>query len=222
MTPTIDKAALVRDAVGGDGDAARRLVVLLTPVVRARAARALLRRGRRAGRSIDQELEDLTQDVLLALFDDDGRRLRAWSPEFGPIEGFVGLLAEREVSSILRSGRRSPWRDDPLPDEDLERRKEVHDGAEAQLASRDMLVRLLDKLRERLSPQGLRIFYALFAEDKSVEAVCEELHMQPDAVYAWRSRLARLSRTLAAELENSADGLSEKPGPRRLGLGGAS
>jgi RNA polymerase sigma-70 factor (ECF subfamily) len=204
----LDRTKLVVDALAGDEGSARRLVALLTPVVRSRAAGALMRRGRRAGRSIDQELADLTQEVLLCLFEQQGRRLLAWSAERGTLESFVGLVAEREVASIMRNGRRSPWKDEPSPDDEVERQQEPRKSDDDRVASRHLLERLLDRMRERLSPQGLQMFYALYVHEQSIEVVCEEMSMQPDAVYAWRSRLARLARTLAAEIEKDSDPLS--------------
>ena len=159
----------------------------------------------------------MTQDVLLGLFEQGGRRLAAWSAELGTLESFVGVVAEREVASILRSGRRSPWKDEPSSDDEVERQQEPTRSDDARIASRHLLERLLDRMRERLSPQGLQMFYALYAEEKSVEVVCAETGMRPDAVYAWRSRLSRLARTLADEIENEPGALSEKGASRRSG-----
>jgi RNA polymerase sigma-70 factor (ECF subfamily) len=210
-----DRGPMVDAALAGDPASARKLIALVTPVVRSRAAGALHRRGRRAGRSIDQELEDLTQEVLLCLFENAGKRLRAWSREPGTLEGFVGIVAEREVASIMRSGRRSPWRDDPSSDEEVELRQEPRESDAARIQSREFLERLLDRMRERLSPQGLAMFYALFAEEKSVETVCAEMKMSAEAVYAWRSRLGRLARNLAEEIEKEPARPSEPVGSSR-------
>jgi RNA polymerase sigma-70 factor (ECF subfamily) len=212
-----DRSKLVVQALAGDGESARALVAILTPVVRSRAAGALVRRGRRAGRSIDQELEDLTQEVLLGLFEQRGKRLAAWSSDRGTLESFVGVVAEREVASIMRNGRRSPWKDEPASDEEVERQQEPTRSDDELVASRHLLERLLDRMRERLSPQGMQMFRALYVEEKPVEVVCAETGMRPDAVYAWRSRLSRLARALADEIENEPGRLSETLPPERPG-----
>ena len=88
-------------------------MALLTPVIQARVARTLLaHRSRLAGgRDVRQEVEDLSQDVFLALFDRDGHVLRSWEPERGlSLENFVGLVAERQVLSFLRSAGAIPGR----------------------------------------------------------------------------------------------------------------
>jgi RNA polymerase sigma-70 factor (ECF subfamily) len=99
-------------ALRGDRASLRVLVGELTPVIQARVARVLLRSatGRQAGRAVRQEVEDMTQEVFVSLLEDGGKALRSWAPERGAsLKNFVGLLAERQAMSILRSGRRSPW-----------------------------------------------------------------------------------------------------------------
>src|SRR6185503_6782407 len=107
--------AAARDQGGRsrDGLALERLVQLLTPVIQARVARTLYRRrwGRGGGYNVRQDVEDLTQDVFLKLFANDGRVLRSWRQERGlSLENFIGLVAEFHTISYLRSGRRNPWK----------------------------------------------------------------------------------------------------------------
>jgi DNA-directed RNA polymerase specialized sigma24 family protein len=105
---TEETADLIRRALTGDPTALTELVAVLTPVIQARVARTLLARRHRlaCGRDVRQEVEDLSQDVFLTLFSRDSRVLRDWQPERGlSLESFVGLVAERQVLSFLRSGR---------------------------------------------------------------------------------------------------------------------
>src|SRR5262245_6251425 len=113
--------ALVADSLKGERRALATLVDRLTPVIQARAAHWLLRqRGARA-RSIRQEVEDLTQEVFLCLFDQGGRTLRSWEPERGlSLDRFVGLVAERQIVSILRTQKRNPWTEDPTLSDDID------------------------------------------------------------------------------------------------------
>ena len=150
-----------------------------------------------------QEVEDLTQEVFLALFAEDARVLRGWSAEPGlSLANFVGLVAERQALSILRSRRRSPWSDDPGIEEELE----VDAGAvdqEREVVSRDMLDRLLDRLATELSPLGQRIFDLFFVDGASLEEAMEETGLTSDALYAWRSRLRKRARRLLAEMSEN-------------------
>lgn len=192
----------IAEALTGDAAAVRELVDALTPIVQCRVAKALLRRGASArGRTIRQEVEDLTQEVFEALFVNDGRVLRTWEPDKGlTLAGFVGLVAERHVASILRSRRRSPWTEDPTEVGVLELDAGRTPGPERQLASRQMTQELARRMKAALSPLGFRVFRLLFCDEQTPDAVCSELSMSADAVYAWRSRIRKTARVLAADL----------------------
>lgn len=195
----------LRLALSGDEAALERLVAVLTPVIQSRVARCLLRRrtGPAAGRSVRQEVEDLTQEVFLQLFADRGRVMRTWEPGRGlSLVNFVGLVAERQAVSTLRSGRRSPWKDDPTLPEELEA-TDAGGGPERATASREELRLLLLRLTEELSPLGRHLFDLLFLQDLTLKEVVERTGLSDDAVYAWRSRLRRLARRLQAELSES-------------------
>ena len=56
--------------------------------------------------------------------------------------------------------------------------------------------RLYERLRETLTPLGLRLFELLYVEERSVEEVCAATTLSADAVYAWRSRLRRTAQGL--------------------------
>jgi RNA polymerase sigma-70 factor (ECF subfamily) len=199
-----DERALLDRALTGDAAATRALVASVLPVVQVRVARVLARRRARSGRDVRQEVEDLAQEVFAALFEHEGRVLRAWDPGRGlSLASFCGLIAEREAASILRSGRRSPWTEDATEQEDLERDAGAVPDAEVHVASREQLDQLVTRLREELSPRGLEMFQRLIVDEESVESVCASTGMSADAVYAWRSRVGKLARKLAVEAARS-------------------
>jgi len=176
------------------------LVALLAPVIQARVARRLAARGRSAGRDIREELRDITQEVFVCLFERDARTLRAWHCDGGlSLRNFVGLVAEREVASILRSRKRSPWVEDAAEPQVLDCEADERD-VEAQLSSRESLQKVVDELREQLSPLGLQLFGLLLVEGLDVDDVCVQMGMTRTAVYTWRSRLADQARAVAARL----------------------
>jgi RNA polymerase sigma-70 factor (ECF subfamily) len=206
-----DTAGLVRRALAGDQTALSRLVAVLTPVIQARVARTLLARRSllASGRDLRQEVEDQSQEVFLALFTRDGHILRSWQSERGlSLENFVGLVAERQVLSFLRSGRRNPWKEDSAFAEDELDTAAPDSDPEEVTASREHLTRLLDRLHEELSPLGWRLFQLLFVQELSQAEVQEKSGLSAEAVYAWRSRLRRLAHKLLAEM-------SENPAPSR-------
>ena len=202
---------LVEQALGGDPTAIRALVDRLTPVVQARVARVLLRRtGAALGRDVRQEVEDLAQDIFVALFEDRAYILRSWSEGLGlSLANFVGLVAERRTHSALRSRRQSPWTEDPIGPTEIERTAGESASMGAQLAERDLLRVVLDRLRAALSPKGLLLFRLLMVDQLPIDAICVETGMTAAAIYAWRSRLAKQARQIRddALAEGKREGL---------------
>src|SRR5687767_9203125 len=113
-------ADLVRRALDGEAAARHALVLRLGPVVQRRVCRPLASSRAAPGRGVERsEVLDLTQQILLLLFDRDSRVLRSWDAGRGlTLANFVGLVAEREAKAILRSGRRSAWAERPSGDDD--------------------------------------------------------------------------------------------------------
>jgi RNA polymerase sigma-70 factor (ECF subfamily) len=202
------RADWARALDGDDAAALRRLVHRLRPVVQARVARKLLVfRDRGApGRDVRQEVEDLTQEVFLVLFADDARILRGWQAERGlSLENYVGLVAERQAVSLLRTKRRSPWSADPTLAGELERLDQLEAGAaepsaERAAVARDTLGRLLDRLSQELSPLGRQLFELLLVDEVPMAEAAARTGLSSDALYTWRSRLRKLARRILGEL----------------------
>lgn len=204
-----DVTGLVARALAGEVRALEDMVDALTPVIQARVARALLRAStaRRDERDLRQDVEDFTQEVFVAIFADNGRALRSWDPARGlSLVNFVGLIAQREVASILRNGKRSPWTEEPTVSPRLERAAGDCPALELDVSSREFLAKLLDRLHAELSPRGHRLFQLLVVEELPARDVCTQLGMTLDAVYAWRCRLGRTLRHLTSELEAWPEG----------------
>ncbi len=212
MMDHLEMQDILGRALAGDQAALCELVDLLTPVIQKRVARALLnwRHGASSGREVRQEVEDFTQEVFLALFEDDAHVLRTWRPDGGlSLLNFVGLVAERCAQGILRSGKRNPWRDDPTLIEDLDRADESCDP-EIIAASREMLRLVRDRMKEELTPYGWQMFDLLFLRELSPEEVARKTGKSLDAVYQWQSRLRQLARRIRDELSNPS-GEPQKP-----------
>lgn len=202
-------AGRLERALQGDRDAVRALVVHLTPPIQARIARLLLRRG--GGRSIRAELEDMVQDVLVVLFAEDAKVLRAWRADGGlSLEGYAALVAERRARSKLRTRKGNPWTETPLEAEKLARRRRDTPGPEGRAAAKQELRTALARLREELTPQAYRLFELLWVEERSVEAICEELSMKRDAVYQGKRRIRKVADRIAAEIRDGGE--TREPG----------
>lgn len=190
---------LIRSAIDGDSRSMRQLVHELTPVIRVAVTSVLSRAPGR--RQAHQEIEDVTQTVLLSLFADRGRALRDWDPTRGrDLLSFVAMLAQRETASVLRSRRRSPWTEHPTQLEELDRNAVSRMGPESEAISRDMLSALAVAMREHLSPRGAEVFDLMFLQGMSPEDVCDVTGLKLDAVYTWKSRIAKKLRELFAAL----------------------
>lgn len=208
----------MRAAIAGDREALSWLLEELTPEVKNRAARALLRYSAKSqGRSIHQEVEDLTQEIFLWLFENGGKILKSWNPKHGvPLVGFIGFVADRKVMGIMRTQKRSPWTEEPTIADELEQRQnplgqrddlsgmpaqQNPKDPEHQIASKELLQLVVDRLNESLSPLGKYLFSLLYVEQRSVEEVGQHMGMTSDAVYAWRSRLGRKSREVLNQIQ---------------------
>ncbi len=202
-SPTFTTLDVAR-AASGDRAEAKRVLSAILPVIRVRVTRVLWRyRSLSRKRDLSQEADDLTQDVLAYLFENEGRVLRSWVPERGlGFVDFIDFVTARTAAGVLKSGARTPWRDDPTAPDDIAA-EPASDVSPADLVvSRQFSERLFLELRAELSPLGARLFQSLFVDERDVEQICREHSMSREAVYAWRSRLARRVRELASELEN--------------------
>ena len=199
--------ALIERATSGDAGPAATLIHGIAPFLRVRVARTLSRRrGQSVGRALRSDIEDLVQETFAGIFAHGGRTLRSWDPARGlGFLGFIGLVAERKVGMRMRTMKHNPWTEDPTATDALMILGGMTDVLALQIESRDLLRRILSRLRERLTPQGSRYFQWLFLEDRAVRAVAKETGVSAESLYAWRSRLTRLAREVYAELVDRAE-----------------
>jgi DNA-directed RNA polymerase specialized sigma24 family protein len=210
--------SLVARALRGERRAIDGLVTRLSPVVQARVARLLLARGRAVGSDLRAQVEDLTQDVFLGLFERDGRVLRSWAPDRGlSLDNFVGLVARRQVIALLRRRAASLMVEEATEERALMALADEVVGAtlEERLGCQEVLVRVLARLELTLTPRSLALFERLFIRDESVDEVVAATGLSADAVYAWRSRLGKLARQAGGKVLGDEEDLSEiTPGAR--------
>lgn len=194
----------VAGSLAGNASALTSLVGLLTPIVRARIARLLMRSVGRQGRDIASEVDDLSQEFFLHLFSSDGRLLRNWEPLRGlSLENYVGLLATRATISTLRSRKKSPYTEQPADPSTLaETGGQVRSAGES-VDSRDLLERLATELRARLTETGFEMFYRLYVWEQTPKEIEDQTGMRLEAIYQWRTRLAKRAREVRSELLGS-------------------
>ncbi len=179
----------------------RALVRFLAPVIQTRVARLLVRRyGRATTTRLRAEIEDLTQEIFVRLFADDGRRLRAWDQAVAPARPFFGLVAERIAMNLLASRNKKPWMDDTADPSDIGRdRAAAGPGPERRAVSRDALRRLVGRLGE-LNARDRALFQLIYVEQAEVGRIAETLGIKPGAVYQGKRRLRQRLAALHAEI----------------------
>ncbi|TNF36302.1 MAG: sigma-70 family RNA polymerase sigma factor [Deltaproteobacteria bacterium] len=191
----VSPGELVR-ALAGEPGALDHLVRRLEPTVRGQVARIVARQPGRAGRSIDDLVDDLTQEVFVYLLDREAHVLRQWDPSRGRnVTSFVALVSSRFVLARLRTRRHHPWAERPASDATIETLA-VPAGAtpERQAVAREALAHVERRAEERLSPRAQDLYQKLLVDDADVEEICASEDMSPEAVYTWRSRLRRILR----------------------------
>jgi RNA polymerase sigma-70 factor (ECF subfamily) len=160
-----------------------------------------LHSGGLSGSRVRQDVLDRVQDVFVLLLDRGGRVLCTWKAARGlSLENFVGLVAERETRSILRSGRRSAWAEHPTPSDVLERELDpVTPEARVSAAQRAGVV--LEQVQSQLSPRGLALFEALVVDGEPLEETAKRFNVSHNALYSFRSRLKALVARVRVQID---------------------
>lgn len=213
-----DDERLVAAALTNDAGARRRLATRLLATIQREVVAVLRRAALAQGRDPRQEVMELTQDVLVLLFESEGRELRRWEPTRGRnLDSFVRLVARRRVARILGQRRGNPWADepfDPQPSELAGSAGPPIDDTDLvrQLEDRSLLGRVLDELHAHMSPRDAELFHALFVEERDPQDVAQALGMTRGAVNAWSYRIRKLARNLAgATIDDSASSPGRAP-----------
>lgn len=193
-------ASLLDAALGGDKGAVRRLVDAIAPVVQARVARVLLRRG---SSNMRGDLEDLCQEVFVALFTKDAHTLRTWQPSSGlSFANFVGLVAQRRALSIQH--KRGVLPEDFDAEDSGTSAEPQLSSLERTVESKQVLVRLLEALELSLTPRGYDLFFRLYIEQQSPSKVGQHFGLSQNAVHQWRRRLGCAARQALSTLSLDA------------------
>jgi RNA polymerase sigma-70 factor (ECF subfamily) len=172
-------ALLVRAGNAGDGDSYRRLLLQLTPVLRAAARRSLAPAG-----MADTDAEDVVQETLLAIH----LKRQSWDEDapFGP---WLRAIARHKMIDVLRRrGRRIN-----LPVDDFS--EVLADGK----AEPDMLTADVGRHLEFLPPGQRTIVQAVAVDGASIAEAAARFSMTNGAVrvalHRGLSALARKFRT---------------------------
>lgn len=186
---------LIREALTGERQAQRELAARLLDTVHQEVGHCLLRWSSHPFRRSRQDVRDLVQDVLVSLFECNGRELRRWDPERGrSLSSFVRLIARRRVARIL--ARDNCVLNDAHGDMALVSASES-DEPHTRTERRLELDALLRALHAQMSLRDVDLFDRLFIQDLDPNEVALAMGLSRGAVNAWAYRMRKLARDLA-------------------------
>ena len=147
----------------------------------------------------EEDLDDFRQDLLLALFSDDGRKLRQYEGRNGAsLATWLRVVVTRFAIDRIRRSAAAPAVDSletSVRERNLvvaEDEKKTPEGAVLQAERRSQVLALL----RELSP-GDQLFVRLFYyQDATIEEVSEAMGISRNAAYVRKMRLHRRLRSL--------------------------
>ena len=154
------EAQLIAAVLGGDSASFEPLVVKYSPRVFATARRYARR---------DSEVEDIVQEVWLKAFD----KLKSFRGE-APFEHWLMRMTVRTCYDFLRGhqrNRESSFSEISEPEEDWLDRFVSDPGTAAEDA--DAAKQLVNRLLEKLSPEGRLVIQLLEIEDRTVKEIAD-------------------------------------------------
>lgn len=197
---TPDDIELLRRCLAGDRHAWTALVDALTRYVYYLIRLTARRHAADLG---DEEIADLHNDLFLALFEDDCRRLRAWRGDNGcSLRSWVRVITIRRTIDALRK-RRHHLSLDATPDDGPAAPILADDGPDplAALIARDTpdpRARLAE-LTAELGPSDRLLLEMIYLRKMSADAIAGALRINKGALYTRKTRLIKRLRALAEE-----------------------
>lgn len=193
--------AEIHRALAGPAELRRALATWLLGVVDREIRMTLRPIAARHRRDLRDVAEDLVQDVMLALFHQDGQVLRAWDPARGmKLRSFVSLVVRRFVYRKFRGFRGNPWSSEPAAETNIVALIDdgITPGASllADIEYRLQLDATLEVLHGELNERDWRLFTKLFVEQRSPADVGGEEGMTENSVHKWSSRFHQRVRRL--------------------------
>jgi RNA polymerase sigma factor (sigma-70 family) len=196
----------IKKALAGDPIAQREIVAVLTPAIQIAVADVLRRHAHHMGPGLlRQEVEDQTQAVFLALFDEKGKRLLTWKPHLEvSLPVYVKTIARNLVRSFLRSPKNRSWNNVSLDREEDGRVTLPEEGPELAAEQKEIVVAAVAAVEEELPPKSRAVFDMTFRKALPVEEICERTGMSKNAVSVARSRFIKQILKLARHLQGEA------------------
>lgn len=204
-------------ALSGDAEAHRVLVSSLIQIVHVAVSRQLRRYEVTRDRDIRQEALDLMHDVIVKLWENDCRELRKYDESRGSLAGFIGNIAVRHVSGVMRTKCRNPYSKLLIGDELLEGLG-LGRGLDDQMLAQEYLDRLRTRLEPPdgiLTPAMWTIFELHYVEGYKPGEIAAELGTKPANVSSQLNRIRARIREACDQIEVESPS-GEMRQPRRV------
>lgn len=183
------RKSLIQDACEGGSDSWRELARMYSPLIRAKLSEARLPHD---------DVEDLTQEILLKLhrkmsgFNHNGRA--------GAFRRWLRVVTVNQTRSYLRRrpeiGQVSLDEIEPLADDN----SEVSEQFERQHHAY-VLAELIERLRDEFQENTVESFVRATINQEDPRQVCESLGISLQALYIAKSRVLKRLRELAVDYE---------------------
>lgn len=190
--------------MAGDRAAGRTLLRRLTPVIQARLRLHI------QGRESTAQMDDLVQDVWVALLENKARLLLAYDPSRGAsFEGYVGGIAlrvacnHRRVAHAAKRGGGALTLVIDKTAEPISPEPSPIDRAE----QRELVASLRTHLLNELPVRGQLVLGHLFGDGRTPQQTAHVMGVNVQVVYNWQHRIRKLAHLHAEAL--SLDALSE-------------
>lgn len=208
LAPTGAEALeLLAAALAGRPDKIRDLIDSLMPVVVVRVRRVLARNPARVP-CLTQDVDEVVQETFLVLFARDSRLLRNYDSDRGmSLANYVGQIAEREAGRVIRARSADKRRGETLtaPDDlKMTRAPDGGEGSEEQLVRQERARALLQRLRDRLTPESFLIFELMYVRLLPAPEVAAMIGCEVQAVYTRKSRIRTTLREVIEEFDGEA------------------
>ena len=189
-------AELLAECIRGDRDARSRFVEEYSGIVSYGISVIFQQFGRPYRR---EEIEDLSQDVFLALFDNDSRKLRQYQGRNGcSLASWLRVVANRLTIDRLRREGRTVSLDDPDSSESWKVQKARPDsnpGPEPQVEAAERAAKVRE-LVTRLAPKDQMFVQLFYFQGLPIDEVASTIGITTNAAYVRKMRLHQKLRRL--------------------------
>lgn len=189
---------LLQGCIRGDAGARRRFVDEYSGIVSFGVSVIFQQFGRPSRK---EEIEDLSQEVFLALFDQDARKLRQYQGRNGcSLASWIRVVANRLTIDRLRKEGRTISLDDPMNAEATkirETRPDAAPGPEPQVEEAMRAARVREMIDD-LPPKDKLFVKLFYFQGMPIEEVAETIGVTTNAAYVRKMRLHEKLRRIAA------------------------